>query len=90
MKSQQIDWAGYEERHITIVEIKHTKLPDSRIGGIAQCNNKREYVLIGKDQTRKKRWDEYPTNDDLYATIDAMPMRRVEMRQQMEKRRNVR
>ena len=88
IKSQQIDWAGYEERHITIVEVRQGKLQNSRIRDIAQCDNKREYILIGKDQTRKKRWDEYPTNDDLYATIDAMPMRRFEMRQKMEKRRN--
>lgn len=51
------------------------------VGLVSQCENKLEYVLIGKDGTQKQRWDLFPSNNDLYALIDAMPMRQYEMRQ---------
>ena len=51
---------------------------------IAACENKLEYVLIGKDTGVKMRWDLFPPNNELYALIDAMPMRRFEMRQRKE------
>lgn len=52
---------------------------------VSQCENKLEYVLIGKDGTQKSRWDLFPQREDLYSIIDAMPMRRFEVRQQKEK-----
>lgn len=55
------------------------------VGLASRCDNKLEYVLIGKDGTQKRRWDLFPSNSDLYTIIDAMPMRRFEMRQQKEK-----
>lgn len=36
-------------------------------------------VLIGKDGTEKKRYDRPVQPDDLFSTIDQMPMRRREM-----------
>ena len=106
-----IDWQGFEERDLVIVEIRkysaHVVKEHSRgmsvpryktsfserytvgsrskgLSEITKCENKLEYVLIGKDETQKKRWTLFPSNDDLYALIDAMPMRRFEMRQQKE------
>ena len=106
-----IDWKGFEERDLVIVEIreetayiiaahkKGSEVPrfittysdrfragamKDGVGHIAECKNKLEYVLIGKDQTQKKRWNLFPSNEDLYSLIDAMPMRRFEMRQRKE------
>ena len=103
-----IDWQGFEERDLVIVEIRkssaHVLKEHDREGAvaryltsfseryrdgsrkkglkeIAQCENKLEYILIGKDQTPKRRWDLFPSNDELYTLIDDMPMRRIEMRQ---------
>jgi len=56
-------------------------VPHEKISAITKCENKLEYVLIGKDGSQKRRWSLFPTNDDLYSTIDAMPMRRFEMRE---------
>ncbi|MDF9799801.1 hypothetical protein OKW21_005064 [Catalinimonas alkaloidigena] len=38
-------------------------------------------ILIGKDGTQKLKQDEVLSTDKLFAVIDAMPMRRREMRQ---------
>jgi len=103
---QSIDWQGFGERDLVIVEIRkqtahaireHQRgklIPrniilerngDKKIGAIARCENKLEYVLIGKDQTQKRRWNLFPSRDSLYSTIDAMPMRRYEMKQRAGK-----
>lgn len=37
-------------------------------------------VLIGKDGTEKHRWQKPVASSELFALIDAMPMRREEMR----------
>lgn len=58
----------------------YTAESHKKIGIIANCENKLEYVLIGKDGTQKRRWNLFPSNDELYSLIDAMPMRRFEMR----------
>ena len=58
----------------------HTTESHKKIGTTTKCDNKLEYVLIGKDKTVKKRWGLFPSNDDLYSTIDAMPMRQIEIR----------
>ncbi|WP_179862201.1 DUF4174 domain-containing protein [Longibacter salinarum] len=39
-------------------------------------------ILVGLDGTEKKRHPEPLATDDLFATIDAMPMRRAEMRKE--------
>ena len=40
------------------------------------------FVLIGKDGSEKMRSDTLVTRDELHALIDAMPMRREEMRKE--------
>ena len=44
------------------------------------CKTDKEFVLIGKDTGVKKRWEDTLPIDDLFQTIDAMPMRQYEMR----------
>jgi len=78
-----IDWKGFEERDLVVAETVKSKA--DRLTKIAGCENKLEYVLIGKDQTQKRRWNLLPSNDELYSLIDAMPMRRFEMRQRRGK-----
>ena len=73
------DRDGLEERDLVIVNIGKGK--SHRLARIARCENKLEYVLIGKDQTQKMRWDLFPPKNELYSLIDAMPMRRYEMRE---------
>jgi len=73
------DRDGFEERDLVIVKIGKDK--SHRLARIARCENKLEYVLIGKDQTQKMRWDLFPPKNELYSLIDAMPMRRYEMRE---------
>ena len=46
----------------------------------SDCKADDKYVLIGKDGGVKRRWDGPLHVDDLFATIDAMPMRQFEMR----------
>ena len=63
----------------------YTTESHEKISAVTKCENKLEYVLIGKDATQKKRWNLFPSNDDLYSTIDAMLMRRFEVRQKADK-----
>ena len=51
----------------------------------ADCKDDLEFVLIGKDTGVKARWHKDFTQEDLFNRIDAMPMRRFEMRQQAGK-----
>lgn len=39
-------------------------------------------ILIGKDGGEKLRWDSVITTDKLFGVIDAMPMRKEEMKRQ--------
>lgn len=48
----------------------------------ANCQNDFDTVLIGKDTGVKARWTGMPPMDALFDTIDAMPMRKFEIRQQ--------
>ena len=43
-------------------------------------------LLIGKDGTEKMRWPHVPDLDDVFARIDAMPMRQREMRTRKKKK----
>jgi len=82
-QSVSVDRDGFEDRDLIIIKIGKGK--SHRLARIARCENKLEYVLIGKDTTQKQRWDLFPSNDELYSLIDAMPMRRYEMRQRAGK-----
>lgn len=66
---------------ISRYEIRHQF---NRLESITRCENALEYVLIGKDETQKNRWYLFPSENDLFQVIDAMPMRRFEMRQRGE------
>jgi len=47
----------------------------------ANCRGDLDFVLIGKDGGEKMRWQESLPRRPLFDTIDAMPMRQYEMRQ---------
>jgi len=49
------------------------------------CKSEDSYVLIGKDGGVKRRWSGQVGLGDLFQTIDAMPMRRYEIRQKADK-----
>ena len=48
------------------------------------CAHDFELILVGKDTGVKARWINDFTQEDLFARIDAMPMRRFEIRQKQE------
>ena len=92
----EMDWEGFVERDLIIVtmglggvEILNAdgtrNFPSARsLTQIHQGNNcKRgiDFNLIGKDGGVKKLWSGVVWSEDLFATIDAMPMRQYEMRQ---------
>ena len=51
----------------------------------SNCENDFEAVLIGNDGSQKRRWAGKLSFQDLFATIDAMPFRRFEMRQKAKR-----
>lgn len=51
----------------------------------ASCTDDLQFVLIGKDTSVKARWKADFTQKDLFERIDAMPMRRFEMKQKADK-----
>lgn len=54
---------------------------DAKLERAARCSEGQPSIsLIGKDGGVKARWDKAVSNEDLFAIIDAMPMRRSEMR----------
>jgi len=61
--------------------IKQSLFDDTKLRDRVICKSATDFVLIGKDTGIKKRWNELPSLVDIYNTIDAMPMRRFEMRQ---------
>lgn len=94
-----IDWAAFDERHLSVVEVRKNTLHvknihyaentitrnrvmtrETKIRDVTLCNDDMEFVLIGKDRTAKKRWNSFMRLKDIYATIDAMPMRQYEMK----------
>ena len=60
------DWAGLVDRDFVVRTVF-----DSRAFSV---------VLIGKDGGEKLRRDSFLTTRDLFAIVDAMPMRRAEMK----------
>ena len=59
-------------------------IKDKTIRKRVDCAHDFEIILIGKDTGVKARWKTDFTQDELFARIDAMPMRRFEMRQQQK------
>ena len=64
----------------TKLDFKRTPHSDLKVKDKAQCGEDFEIVLIGKDTGVKKRWDMFPPQEEIFNTIDAMPMRRYEMK----------
>lgn len=84
--------AGMQDRDLIVFRITEDKVigPKSLYGAKAAKKIRAKYsaeddkftvILIGKDGTEKLRQYEILSTDKLFATIDAMPMRRREMRQ---------
>ena len=95
-----MDWQSFVERDLIIITIGSRGVeilnPDgtrvfpssnslTQIYQNKRCNRGIDFNLIGKDGGVKKRWSGVVWIDDLFATIDAMPMRRYEMRQRADK-----
>jgi hypothetical protein len=85
-------WQGMQERDLVVFGI-HNELVENpegeTFGAEAASRLRTKYriseeefavILIGKDGTEKLRQHEVLEADKLFATIDAMPMRRQEMR----------
>lgn len=64
-------------------EIHRQEVPqngDELILEMSDCGPKDKYVLIGKDGGVKRRWTGNLSIDELFQTIDAMPMRQYEIK----------
>ena len=62
------------------VDWNRTQHINNNVSNRARCADRFETVLIGKDTGVKKRWDAFPLQQDIFNIIDAMPMRRYEMK----------
>lgn len=87
---------GLKEREVTVVEVvKDSVFVDGKLAIEMDAKALRKefdttiieftVLLIGKDGGEKVRRDEAITMDELFSTIDAMPMRQQEMRQRGQK-----
>ena len=96
----KMDWQGFLERDIVIVimgpgsvEILNSDgtrdFPSSntltQIHQRNKCPRGIDFNLMGKDGGIKKVWSGVIWTEDLFVTVDAMPMRQFEMRQKAEK-----
>jgi len=85
------DVAGVLDRNLLLISILRSK---ESAGDAANWQNasalRKDYraagkdflvVLVGKDGTEKRRWTEVPQVTQIFEIIDAMPMRRREMRE---------
>lgn len=90
-----MDWSGFKDRDIVfmvqandaIYILTETALPTrlrsisvAQIRSDADCSVENGYTLIGKDTGVKQRWSGPLNVDELFQTIDAMPMRKFEMK----------
>ena len=92
--SPGIDWAGFAERDLLVFNLTErdlhfisvptkgpiTEQEAEQVIRMSDCRAGDKYVLIGKDGGVKRRWSGQVFVDDLFRTIDAMPMRKFEMR----------
>ncbi len=93
----QIHRGEYEERDLVVLAILRPSDPLNTVaapplyiltdttGAVSRAYHappgQTAFYLIGKDGTIKMVRHDYPTNQELFGTIDAMPMRRLEMRE---------
>ncbi len=92
--SSGIDWAGFAERDLLVFALTDrdlnlisvpakgaiTQQDAEQVIRMSDCRDVDKYVLIGKDSGVKRRWTGELHIEDLFQTIDAMPMRQFEMR----------
>ena len=96
LRKQQAEWSqvseGMEERNLKIWVVTPEDIQGEPIQHTAASLYERyqvastdfEVILIGKDGGIKQRQNHLLTSQNLFAIIDAMPMRRNEMRQKNE------
>jgi len=92
-----VDREGMDDRDLVIFEFnnRHGKSPDHVMLKAKQVNWFYEHynfknaefkvVLIGKDGSVKLQTDDYLSTKKLFSTIDAMPMRQREMKDDLRK-----
>ena len=68
-----------------IFDVSYQLIEGPQITRQAMCKKDFEFILIGKDTGVKARWMNDFSEEDLFNRIDAMPMRRFEMRQKLDK-----
>ncbi len=85
------DQPGLDERDLLIFSVLSDRVAsETAIAGVERAATLRKryrvdentftFILIGKDGSEKMRSDTLVARNELYALIDAMPMRREEMR----------
>ncbi len=79
-KSLLNDAAGLKERDIEVHEILGLKANESVFKQYKASSQKFTFILFGKDGGEKLRSNKPVSPEKLYQTIDAMPMRRQEMK----------
>lgn len=80
-KSALMDTAGLKERDLQIHEVVGYEQNRAVFGKYKASAQKFTFVLVGKDSGVKLRSNEVVGRQKLYHTIDAMPMRKSEMKQ---------
>ncbi|WP_371398265.1 DUF4174 domain-containing protein [Fretibacter rubidus] len=96
-----MNWPGFQERDLVLVVFRDQKayiqnkndglelISDPtmlRYGKALTCERFDEFMLIGKDRGPKRRWLNTVPIQELFQTIDAMPMRQYEMRKTQSRR----
>jgi len=79
-KSLLDDAAGLKERDIEVHEVLGLKANESVFKQYKASSRKFTFILFGKDGGEKLRSNKPVSLEKLYQTIDAMPMRRQEMK----------
>ena len=70
---------------LTAQIITKNSINAERIKKRVNCRQDFELILVGKDTGVKARWKSNFSQEDLFNQIDAMPMRRFEMKQKAKK-----
>lgn len=81
-KSALTDAAGLNERDIIVHEVIGAKANQAKFKKYKAAAKTFTFILIGKDGGVKMRSNEPISKEKLYRTVDDMPMRKSEMKQQ--------
>jgi peroxiredoxin len=92
LEATRKDRARFLERDLTLIAISPVKVSssiapilnlrdeDGRVAALYGSGGQTLVYLIGKDGTIKRAWQRMPKLGNVYALIDAMPMRKGELR----------